>query len=76
MNKPDWTELERIEARIRDDKARLARLKSKNNALKVDLDRIVREASQSKDSPVWVEIIGGIIITLSIGVIFLGMMLL
>lgn len=74
--KTDWSALERIEARIREEKARLARLDSQNNALRVDLERIAREMSESRKSPVWVEILGGIIIIASIAVIMIGMMLL
>ena len=77
MQTPDWKSLDRIEARLASDKARLAGLEAKNSAFKVDLDRIARESSQtSKGSPVWVEILGGIVVMASIGIIFLGMMLL
>lgn len=73
----DWSALERIEARLRDEKARLARLDAQNNALRVDLERIAREMSSgSRKSPVWVEILGGLITVASIAVIMLGMMLL
>ena len=72
----DWSALERIEARLRDEKARLARLDAQNNALRVDLERIAREMSESRKSPVWVEILGGIVVMASIAIIMLGMMLL
>lgn len=75
MNKPDWSALDRIEARLREDKARLTRLEAKNSAFRVDLERIARESSQ-KESPVWVEILGGLVVMASIAVIMLGMMLL
>ena len=75
MNKPDWTKLDQIEARLASDKARLARLSAGVESHRVDLDRIAREAA-SKREPVWLEILGGIVVMASIGVIFLGMMLL
>lgn len=74
--KPDWSSLERIESRLRAEKARLARLESENNAARVDLERIAREMRDGRKSPVWIEILGGIMIMASIGAIMIGMMLL
>ena len=72
----DWSALERIEARLRDEKARLARLDAQHNALRVDLERIEREMSDGRKSPVWVDVVGGLITVASIVVIMIGMMLL
>lgn len=75
MNTPDWKSLDQIEARLASDKARLARIEAKNNAFKVDLDRIAREGNRKRE-PVWLEILGGIVVMASIGVIVIGMLLL
>ena len=74
--KTDWSALARIEARLRAEKARLTRLEQGVNADHVDLERIAREMSESRKSPIWVEILGGLITVASIGVIVIGMMLL
>lgn len=74
--KPDWSALERIESRLRAEKSRLARLEVENNAARVDLERIAREIRDDRKSPVWLEILGGLLILASVGAIMLGMMLL
>ena len=75
MNKPDWTNLDQIEARLAADKARLARLSAEIDSYHVDITRIAREANNKRE-PVWLEILGGLVVMASIGVIFIGMMLL
>lgn len=74
-NKPDWTSLERIEARLASEKARLDRLSAEVESDRVDLDRIARDLNR-KSEPVWLEILGGIVVMASIAVIVIGIMLL